>query len=121
MTTFEAGDITLRRVREGVWEIPQEGNMRVPARVFASERLLEEIVEDRTLEQLRNATHLPGIQKYAICMPDGHQGYGFPVGGVAGIDAEDGCISPGAIGYDVNCGVRMVKTDLEYDDVRGRE
>ncbi len=121
MTTFDAGPITLERVRDAVWEIPQEGGMRVPARVFASEALLEEITEDRSLQQLRNATHLPGIRKYAVCMPDGHQGYGFPVGGVAGIDAEDGCISPGAIGYDINCGVRMVRTDLDYDDVRGRE
>ncbi|MFT4880028.1 MAG: tRNA-splicing ligase RtcB [Natronomonas sp.] len=121
MTTFDAGPITLERVRDAVWEIPQEGDMRVPARVFASEALLEEITDDRSLQQLRNATHLPGIRKYAACMPDGHQGYGFPVGGVAGIDAEDGCISPGAIGYDINCGVRMVRTDLDYDDVRGRE
>jgi tRNA-splicing ligase RtcB len=103
MTTFEAGDITLHRVREHVWEMPPEGGMRVPARVFASEALLEEIADDRTLQQLRNTTHLPGIEKYAICMPDGHQGYGFPVGGVAGIDAENGCISPGAVGYDINC------------------
>ncbi len=121
MTTFEAGDVTLYKVREHVWEIPQEGGMRVPARVFANEALLEEIAEDKTLQQLKNATHLPGIEKYAICMPDGHQGYGFPVGGVAGIDAENGCISPGAIGYDINCGVRMVKTNLEYEDVRGNE
>jgi tRNA-splicing ligase RtcB len=101
--TFDAGDVTLERVREHVWEIPQEGEMRVPARVLASERLLEEIKQDRTLQQLRNTTHMPGIRKYALCMPDGHQGYGFPVGGVAGIDAEDGCISPGAVGYDINC------------------
>jgi tRNA-splicing ligase RtcB len=121
MTTFDAGPVTLERVREFVWEIPQEGGMRVPARVLASEALLKEIKEDKTLQQLRNTTHLPGIRKYAVCMPDGHQGYGFPVGGVAGIDAEDGCISPGAVGYDINCGVRMVRTDLEYDDVRGRE
>jgi tRNA-splicing ligase RtcB len=121
MDTFEAGDITLRKVREHVWEIPKSGEMNVPARVFASERLLEEIKEDKTLTQLRNATHLPGIRNYAICMPDGHQGYGFPVGGVAGIDAEEGCISPGAIGYDINCGVRVVKTGLSYEDVRGRE
>jgi tRNA-splicing ligase RtcB len=121
MTTFEAGDITLHKIREHVWEIPPEGGMRVPARVFASERLLEEIAEDKTLQQLKNTTHLPGIEKYAICMPDGHQGYGFPVGGVAGIDAENGCISPGAVGYDINCGVRMIKTSLDYDDVRGRE
>ena len=101
--TFEAGEFTLERVREHVWEMPMEGDMRVPARVLASEPLLEEIADDRTLEQLRNTTHLPGIRKYAVCMPDGHQGYGFPVGGVAGIDAEDGCISPGAVGYDINC------------------
>ena len=103
MTTFEAGDFTLHEVEDYVWEIPQAGDMRVPARVFASEALLEEIADDRTLEQLTNTTHLPGIRKHAICMPDGHQGYGFPVGGVAGIDTEDGCISPGAVGYDINC------------------
>jgi tRNA-splicing ligase RtcB len=103
MTTYDAGDVTLERVREYVWEIPREGDMRVPARVLASEALLEEISDDKTLQQLKNATHLPGIQKHALCMPDGHQGYGFPVGGVAGIDAENGCISPGAIGYDINC------------------
>ena len=121
MSTFDAGDATLEQVREYVWEIPQEGEMRVPARVLASESLLEEIKEDKTLQQLKNTTHLPGIRKYAICMPDGHQGYGFPVGGVAGIDAENGCISPGAVGYDINCGVRMMKTNLTYSDVQGRE
>ncbi|QLD87783.1 RtcB family protein [Natronomonas salina] len=123
MTTFEAGDITLHKVRDYVWEIPQdqEAGMRVPARVLGSEALLEEISDDKTLEQLKNTTHLPGIRKYALCMPDGHQGYGFPVGGVAGIDAEDGVISPGAVGYDINCGVRMVKTDLTYGDVEGKE
>ncbi|WP_340099840.1 RtcB family protein [Salinibaculum salinum] len=121
MTTFDAGQFTLEKVRDCVWEIPKEGDMRVPARVLASEALLEEIVEDKTLEQLKNTTHLPGIQKYALCMPDGHQGYGFPVGGVAGIDTENGCISPGAVGYDINCGVRMVKTNLAYEDLQGRE
>ena len=121
MTTFDAGEFTLEQVREHVWEMPQDGDMRVPARVLASESLLKEIKQDNTLQQLRNATHLPGIRKYAICMPDGHQGYGFPVGGVAGIDAEDGCLSPGAIGYDVNCGVRVLKTNLNYSDIRGHE
>jgi len=119
--TFDAGEITLERVREYVWEIPQEGQMRVPARVLASETLLEEIKQDKTLEQLQNTTHLPGIEKYAICMPDGHQGYGFPVGGVAAINAENGCISPGAVGYDINCGVRMLKTNLTYSDIQGHE
>ncbi|MFT4921485.1 MAG: tRNA-splicing ligase RtcB [Haloarculaceae archaeon] len=121
MTTFDAGSITLEKVRDYVWEIPQDGEMRVPARVLASEALLEEITDDKTLQQLKNTTHLPGIQDYAVCMPDGHQGYGFPVGGVAGIDAENGCISPGAVGYDINCGVRMMKTNLTYDDLQGRE
>ena len=121
MTTREYGGVRLERVREHVWEIPREGGMTVPARVFASEPLLEAIGEDDTLRQLRNATHLPGMVEPALCMPDGHQGYGFPVGGVGAVDAEVGCISPGAIGYDVNCGVRMLRTTLEYEDVRGRE
>ena len=119
--TYEAGDVTLHKVREYVWEIPKAGDMRVPARVLASETLLDQIADDKTLEQLKNSTHLPGVRKYNLCMPDGHQGYGFPVGGVAGIDAEEGCISPGAVGYDINCGVRMMRTNLSYDDVKGRE
>jgi tRNA-splicing ligase RtcB len=101
--TYDAGDVTLEKRREFVWEIPREGDMNVPARVLASEALLDEISEDLTLTQLKNATHLPGMTKHALCMPDGHQGYGFPVGGVGAIDAENGCISPGAIGYDINC------------------
>src|SRR6056297_2445966 len=103
MTDNEAGEVTLQKVRDYVWEIPKEGDMRVPARVLASEKLLDQIADDKTLEQLKNSTHLPGVRKYNVCMPDGHQGYGFPVGGVAGIDAEEGCISPGAVGYDINC------------------
>ena len=103
MTTFETEHATLHRVREFVWEIEAEDGMRVPARVLASEALLEEISGDLTIQQIKNATHLPGIQKHAVCMPDGHQGYGFPVGGVAAIDTEEGCISPGAVGYDINC------------------
>jgi len=119
--SFNAGGVTLHRLRDNVWEIPQEGEMRVPARVLASESLLTEMAGDKTLQQLRHTTHLPGIRKHALCMPDGHQGYGFPVGGVAGIDAENGCISPGAVGYDINCGVRMMRTDLTYEDVQGHE
>jgi len=121
MTTREIDGIRLEQVREYVWEIPQEGEMRVPARVLASEALLDEIGDDKTLQQLKNATHLPGMTDHAICMPDGHQGYGFPVGGVGATDAENGCISPGAVGYDINCGVRMMRTNLTYDDVQGRE
>ncbi len=115
------GEIELRKISEHIWEIPQEGGMWVPARVFASEQLLEKIKQDATLQQLKNAAHLPGIHKYAIALPDAHQGYGFPVGGVAALDAEEGVISPGAIGYDINCGVRICKTNLEYNDFKGRE
>ncbi|SEO71778.1 tRNA-splicing ligase RtcB [Halogranum amylolyticum] len=117
----EFDGIRLERVREYVWEIPKEGDMRVPARVLASEPLLEQIGDDKTLQQLKNATHLPGMTKHALCMPDGHQGYGFPVGGVGATDAENGCISPGAVGYDINCGVRMMRTNLTYDDLQGKE
>jgi len=121
MTTREIDGVRLEKVREHVWEIPKDGDMNVAARVLASESLLEEIAEDETLQQLRNATHLPGIVEPAICMPDGHQGYGFPVGGVGATDARDGCISPGSVGYDINCGIRMIRTDLTYSDVEGRQ
>jgi tRNA-splicing ligase RtcB len=102
-TVREFDGIRLQRVRDHVWEIPREGGMGAAARVLASEDLLEQIGDDRTLRQLRNVTHLPGIAEPAVCMPDGHQGYGFPVGGVGATDAETGCISPGSIGYDINC------------------
>ncbi|MFB6114226.1 MAG: RtcB family protein [Halodesulfurarchaeum sp.] len=121
METFDADGITLTKVADYTWEIEAQDGMRVPARVYASESLLEEIADDLTLTQIQNVAHLPGIESPAICMPDGHQGYGFPVGGVAAIDAESGVISPGGVGYDINCGVRMVKTNRTYDDVRGME
>lgn len=111
----------INKVSDLVYEIPKEGDMRVPARVFASEALLEKIKQDKTLEQSRNVATLPGIQKYSVTLPDAHQGYGFPIGGVAAVDAEDGVISPGGIGYDINCGVRVLRTDLDYNDVRGEE
>ncbi|MFW6265300.1 MAG: RtcB family protein [Halanaeroarchaeum sp.] len=121
MTTYDADGIELTQIDDYIWEIEAEGEMRVPARVMASEALLEEIKADKTLQQITNVTHLPGIQSPAVCMPDGHQGYGFPVGGVAATDAENGVISPGGVGYDINCGVRMVKTNLTYADVQGHE
>ena len=121
METFETDEVTLEKVAPYTWEIPRSGAMNVSARVYASESLLEEIAEDKTLEQLRNVAHLPGIYDPAIAMPDAHQGYGFPVGGVAAIDAEDGVISPGAIGYDIGCGVRMLRTNLTREDIAGKE
>ncbi|GAB3423551.1 intein-containing RctB family protein [Haloparvum alkalitolerans] len=114
MTTREFDGVRLEKVREHVWEIPREGDMNVPARVLASEELLEQIGSDDTLQQLKNATHLPGMTDHAICMPDGHQGYGFPVGGVGATDARTGCISPGAIGYDINCLPEGTRVSLSH-------
>jgi tRNA-splicing ligase RtcB len=111
----------IEKISENIYEIPQEGQMEKPARIYANEELLEAIKGDDTLEQIKNVATLPGIQKHSIVMPDGHQGYGFPIGGVAAIDAEEGVISPGGIGYDINCGVRVLKTSLEYEDIKGRE
>ncbi len=112
----------LQRVAETVWELPvsyKEG-MRVPARIYGTEKLVREM-DDAVYDQITNVATLPGIVKYALCMPDGHFGYGFPIGGVAAMDAEgDGVISPGGIGFDINCGMRLIKTGLTYDEVQPR-
>jgi len=111
----------LNKISDNIYEIPQEGQMKKPARVYANEKLLNEIKGDDTLEQIKNVATLPGLEKYSIVMPDGHQGYGFPIGGVAAVNKEQGVISPGGIGYDINCGIRVLKTDLSYEEVRGKE
>ena len=115
--------IQLAEVAENIYEIPREGEMRVPVRVYGSERLVEELRSegDLTLSQGRNVATLPGIKKFAVVLPDCHQGYGFPIGGVAAVDAERGVISPGGIGFDINCGVRLLRTPLRYADIEGRE
>lgn len=103
-----------------LWEIPKDfrSDMRVPARVYASESMLLEIVQDQSLEQLVNVATLPGIVQYALAMPDVHEGYGFPVGGVAAFDVDEGIISPGGIGYDINCGVRLLRGELTHDEIK---
>src|ERR671933_90744 len=100
----------LKRVDEVTWEIPADArpDMRVPARLFADEELLRAIEQDSSLEQLQNVATLPGIVGAAIAMPDIHQGYGFPVGGLAATEPPDGVVSPGGGGYDINCGVRLL-------------
>ena len=110
----------IQRVRPGVWEIAPQSGMRVPARVFASESLLAAIRDDRSLDQACNVAHLPGIVGASLAMPDMHEGYGFPIGGVAAFDAADGIVSPGGVGYDINCGVRLMRTDLRAGDMGGR-
>lgn len=109
----------IKQIDDVRWEIPQEykRGMRVPVRVYADAEMLNEMRRDLTLEQIANVAFLQGIYKYAIVLPDGHQGYGFPIGGVAATNAETGVISPGGVGYDINCGVRLLRTDLERNDV----
>ncbi|WP_435361634.1 RtcB family protein [Haloarchaeobius sp. DFWS5] len=113
----------LNPVEENVYELPQSGDMRVPVRVYASEALLTELqtTGDLTLRQARNVATLPGIQRFSVLLPDGHQGYGFPIGGVAAVDRNEGVISPGGIGFDINCGVRLLRTGLEHDEIAGHE
>ena len=110
----------LKQIDEVRWEIPQKHKhgMRVPARIYADAELLNEMRRDLTLEQAANVSFLQGIYKYSITLPDGHQGYGFPIGGVAATDAESGVISPGGVGYDINCGVRLLRTDLDEKNVK---
>lgn len=108
----------LKRIDESKWEIEKTGRMNVPVKIFANEALIKKMNEDRTLEQAVNSASLPGIVKNMLVMPDGHEGYGFPVGGVAAFDAEDGIVSPGAIGFDINCGVRLLRTNLSIEEVK---
>jgi tRNA-splicing ligase RtcB len=112
----------LQKINDYLWEIPMnvQSDMQVPARIYASEAMLEKLFEDRTLEQLLNVSTMPGILKVTLAMPDAHEGYGFPIGGVAAFKYPDGVISPGGIGYDINCGVRLVKTELEYNDIKDK-
>lgn len=113
--------MAVNRIADEVWEIPasEKPGMLVPARIYATEGILGGM--DRgVFEQVTNVACLPGIRRYALCMPDGHWGYGFPIGGVAAFDPRDGVISPGGVGYDVNCGMRLIRTDLALADVKPR-
>jgi len=112
-------DKKITNVGKGIWEIPKtyKEGMNVPARIFATEKILNEM-DEGVYDQLTNVACLPGIQKAALCMPDGHWGYGFPIGGVAAFDLERGVISPGGIGFDINCGMRLIRTDLTIKEVQ---
>src|SRR5512136_325 len=104
------------RAEPFVHEIPETGQMRVPARVYADDELWRQISRDRSLVQLANVATLPGVTHAVYAMPDVHEGYGFPVGGVAATRLPDGVISPGGVGYDINCGVRLLASDLVGED-----
>ncbi len=112
--------VEVRRVRDNVWEIPRRGGMRVPGRIYATARQMDGLAADPCLQQVVNVAHLPGIVGHALAMPDIHWGYGFPIGGVAATRAEDGVVSPGGVGYDINCGVRLVRTRLVLEEIRDR-
>jgi len=105
----------IKKINEFTWQIDKKGAMKVPAIIYASEKLMQKIREDKTIEQSKNVACLKGIQKASYTMPDAHQGYGFPIGGVAAFDIEEGIISPGGVGYDINCSVKMLSTDLSVD------
>src|SRR5512139_2082045 len=113
-------DVTLRKLSETMWEIPMSAGMRVPGLVFASETMMADIVRDEAVRQVMNVAHLPGIIKYSIGMPDIHWGYGFPIGGVAAMDPGEGVVSPGGVGYDINCGVRLLRSNIAADSLRPR-
>lgn len=110
----------IRKITDYKWEIPQKykPGMRVPAIVYADDRMLQITRRDLSLEQAANVATLPGIYKASLAMPDIHQGYGFPIGGVAAFDAYDGILSPGGVGFDINCGVRLLRTNLTYDEIK---
>jgi len=110
------------KIKNNLWEIPRNYrlDMQVPARFYASAKLLEQILKDKSLEQLVNTSTLPGVVKYTIAMPDIHEGYGAPIGGVFATNLKEGVISPGAVGYDINCGVKLLRSQLKINEVKDR-
>ena len=113
----------LKKIDNYRWQIPRsyKPGMRVPGLIYADEKLLKDIYQDKALEQVANVAFLPGIVNYSLAMPDIHWGYGFPIGGVAATDIEEGgVVSPGGVGFDINCGIRMLRTNLRYEDVKDK-
>jgi tRNA-splicing ligase RtcB (3'-phosphate/5'-hydroxy nucleic acid ligase) len=114
-------NMTVNRITDEIWEIPvsEKSGMLVPARIYATREILH-AMDSGVFDQVTNVACLPGISRYALCMPDGHWGYGFPIGGVAAFDVREGVISPGGVGYDINCGMRLIRTNLTLADVQPR-
>src|SRR5829696_10100536 len=110
----------IEQIDEFRWRLPRDGGMRVDGIVYADERLMADIREDPSLTQVQNVAQLPGILGGSLAMPDIHWGYGFPIGGVAAMDAEEGVVSPGGVGYDINCGVRLLRSGLHREDLQDR-
>ena len=110
----------INKISDWLWEIPQDfrKDMRVPARFYTSEKMLDGVFSDKSLNQLVNMTTLPGIVNFSLAMPDMHEGYGFPIGGVAAMDVKEGVISPGGVGYDINCGMKLLKSEYKEEEIR---
>ena len=109
-----------KKINDYLWEIPKDfrSDMRVPARVYISEKMIDNILKDQTITQLINMTTLPGIVNYALAMPDGHEGYGFCIGGIAATEKEQGVVSPGGVGFDINCGMRVLKSNYREQEIK---
>src|SRR5262245_54031372 len=112
--------IPIEQLDDTRFRIPRHGGMRVDGIVYSSAAMMEDIRSDASLEQVANVAHLPGILGASFAMPDIHWGYGFPIGGVAATDPEEGVISPGGVGYDINCGVRLLRSSLTAEELRPR-
>lgn len=114
------GNHRIRKVSELEFKIDANSakGMKVPVTIYANDSLISKMATDRTIDQAANVATLPGVMKHVVVLPDGHEGYGFPVGGVAATDMEEGVISPGGVGYDINCGVRLMRTNLTESDLR---
>ena len=111
--------IVIEKIDDHRWRIPKQGGMRVPGTIYGSDVIRHDIENDNSTQQVANVATLPGIVKHSLAMPDMHWGYGFPIGGVAAFDWKNGVISPGGVGYDINCGCRLVATALQLQDVKG--
>lgn len=111
----------IERINDFSWRIPKHGKMRVDGIVYASKKMLSDIMSDESLKQVMNVATLPGIIKASMAMPDIHWGYGFPIGGVAAFDMGEGVISPGGVGYDINCGIRLLRTELSVSDIESKK
>lgn len=116
------GNHIVEKIREFEYRINvnKSKKMNVPVTIYADDNLILKMSNDRTIDQAVNVSSLPGVKKHVVVLPDGHEGYGFPVGGVAAMDLEDGVISPGGVGYDINCGVRLLRTNLKVNEVRNQ-
>jgi len=117
---YPVSDVKIKKINDFKWEIEKDPDMNVPGIIYADEKMLEELHRDESLRQVKHVAQLPGIVNASLAMPDIHAGYGFPIGGVAAFKLTDGIISPGGVGYDINCGVRLLRTDLTKSDIEDR-